>query len=108
MKYIIPILLIIILVVSLFFENVFIEPMNNCQLADYPEVYGGNVNYLSKSDQETTTTYVPTTTEIPVQVSTSNLSMTTNSSNYTTPYSDNSTTPNAFVSTFTPTMQTYS
>lgn len=51
-KYIIPILL-VILIISLFFENVFIEPMNNCQLADFPEVYGGNVNYLSKSDQNT-------------------------------------------------------
>ena len=103
MKYIIPILLvIIILIISLFFENVFIEPMNNCQLADFPEVYGGNVNYLSKIDQKITAT------EIPVQMSTSNLSMTTNSSDYTTPYSDNSTTSTAFVSTFTPTMQTYS
>jgi hypothetical protein len=52
MKYIIPILLIII-IISLFFKNVFIEPLNNCQLADFPEVYGGNVNYLSKSDQKT-------------------------------------------------------
>jgi hypothetical protein len=52
MKYIIPILL-IILIISLFFENVFIEPLNSCQLADFPEVYGGDINYVSKSDQKT-------------------------------------------------------
>jgi hypothetical protein len=52
MKYIIPILL-VILIISLFFENVFVEPLNNCQLADFPEVYGGDINYVSKSDQKT-------------------------------------------------------
>ena len=110
MKYIIPILL-VILVISLFFENVFVEPMNNCQLADFPEVYGGDINYVSKSDQKTiiirdfdredyykedeeyikiakkknreTTTYEPVNsvlssiTETPVQMSKSNVPMTT-------------------------------
>jgi hypothetical protein len=130
MKYIIPILLIIILVISLFFENVFIEPMNNCQLADFPEVYGGDINYVSKSDQKTIIIrdfdrkdyyykedeeYIKmaknkktTTTKIPIEMSTSDLSMSTNSSNYTTTYSGNSPTRTAFATTFTPTMQTYS
>jgi hypothetical protein len=141
MKYIIPILLTVILVISLFFENVFIEPMNNCQLADFPEVYGGNVNYVSKSDQKTfiirdfdredyyykedeeyikraknkkTTSYAPldrvstTVTEPPIQMSTSNVLMTTNPSNYTTTYSIDSTTPTAFLTTFTPNTQTMS
>ena len=137
-KYIISILL-IILIISLFFQNVFVEPLNNCQLADFPEVYGGNVNYVSKSDQNTiivrdfdredyyykedeeyikmaknkkTTSYAPldtvssTITEPPIQMSTSNVPMTTNPSNYTTTYSINSTTPTNFITTFTPTMQT--
>jgi hypothetical protein len=52
MKYIIPILL-IILIISLFFENAFIEPLSSSELADFPEVYGGDINYVSKSDQKT-------------------------------------------------------
>ena len=52
MKYIIPILLVII-IVSLFFQNVFVEPLSSSELADYPEVYSGDMNYVSKSDQQT-------------------------------------------------------
>jgi len=138
MKYIIPILLIII-IISLFFKNVFIEPLNNCQLADFPEVYGGNVNYLSKSDQKTiilrdfdredyykedeeyiklarsekkyTNRYTNrpvkytngpvsrTTTEIPIELSTSNVPMTTkNPSNYSTPTSTRTTSSGPYTS----------
>jgi len=134
MKYIIPILL-VILIISLFFENVFVEPLNNCQLADFPEVYGGDINYVSKSDQKTIIIrdfdredyykededyykedeeYIKlarsekkytngpvsrTTTEIPIELSTSNVPMTTKTpSNYSTPTSTRTTSSGPYTS----------